>query len=66
MDIKYSYAEVNNLARAICGMGSPELPTQEEEKKISEMIETDIDHAIEQEHIREIVPEQPLDIDEGY
>lgn len=32
----------------------PELPTAAEEKKIAEMIETDIDHAIEQKHIHEV------------
>lgn len=33
---------------------SPELPTHAEEKLIAEMIETDIDHAIEMKHVHEI------------
>lgn len=35
-------------------MFGPELPTPQEEKQIAELIETDIDHAIEQKHIHEI------------
>lgn len=35
-------------------MDSPELPTQTEERLIAEMIETDIDHAIELKHIHEV------------
>ena len=47
-------------------MQPPELPTPAEEKAIAEMIETDIDHAIEVKHVHEV--EQPNDalVDEGY
>lgn len=45
-------------------MTGPELPTPAEEKQIAEIIEVNIDEAIEQKHIHEI--EKPIDIDEGY
>lgn len=35
-------------------INSPELPTPEEEKKIAEMIEADIDFSIEQKHTHEV------------
>jgi hypothetical protein len=42
----------------------PELPTPQEEKAISAMIEADIDHAIEQKHLHEIVKDDEETIDE--
>lgn len=35
-------------------MQPPELPTPEENKRIAEMIETDVDHALKEHKLREV------------